>query len=85
MDTTTEALPRLLAEHPRGLLYKRDEPAGWLGNHDRYGGHGGDRAFFLEAWDGGAYVADRVKNHGAPVRIAPGKSSLAPMTDLRPG
>ncbi len=69
MDTTTEELQRLLADQPRGLLHMRDELAGWLGNHDRYGGHGGDRAFFLEAWNGGAYVADRVKYHGAPVRI----------------
>jgi hypothetical protein len=36
----------LLAEHPRGLRYRRDELSGWLGNHNRYGGHGGDRAFF---------------------------------------
>jgi hypothetical protein len=46
MDSTTEELQKLLAEQPRGLLYYRDELTGWLGNHDRYGGHGGDRAFF---------------------------------------
>ena len=70
MDSTTEELQHLLSEQHRGLLYMRDELAGWLGNHDRYGGHGGDRAFFLEAWNGAAYVADRVKYRGQPVRIA---------------
>ncbi len=82
MDTTTEELQRLLAEQPRGLLYMRDELAGWLGNHDRYGGHGGDRAFFLEAWNGGAYVADRVKYHGTPVRIA--RTTLTILGGMQP-
>jgi hypothetical protein len=59
----------MLAESPRGLLYLRDELGGWLGGFDRYGGHGADRAFALEAWNGGAYVCDRVRYHGAPVRI----------------
>jgi hypothetical protein len=36
---------------------------------DRYGGHGADRAFWLEAWNGGAYVCDRVRYHDAPLRI----------------
>ena len=70
MDATTEELQHLLAHQPRGLLYTRDELSGWLGNHDRYGGHGGDRAFFLEAWNGGAYVVDRRNHSGQPVRIA---------------
>src|SRR5262245_16189367 len=69
MDTSTEELQRLLAENPRSLLYVRDELAGWLGGFDRYGGHGADRAFYLEAWNGGAYVCDRVRYHAAPVRI----------------
>src|ERR1700688_2522980 len=34
------------------------------------GGNGGDRAFFLEAWNGGAYMVDRVKHRGQPVRIS---------------
>jgi hypothetical protein len=69
MDATTEELQHLLAGQPRGLLYVRDELTGWFGNHDRYGGNGGDRAFFLEAWNGGAYTVDRVKHRGQPVRI----------------
>jgi hypothetical protein len=82
MDATTEELQHLLAGQPRGLLYLRDELAGWLGNHDRYGGHGADRAFYIEAWNGGAYVADRVKYRGQPVRIA--RTSLAILGGLQP-
>jgi hypothetical protein len=68
MDISTEELQHLLAENSRGLLYVRDELTGWLGGFDRYGGAGADRAFYLEAWNGGAYVCDRVRYHGAPVR-----------------
>ncbi len=69
MDATTEELQHLLAGQPRGLLFVRDELTGWFGNHDRYGGKGGDRAFFLEAWNGGAYTVDRVKHRSQPLRI----------------
>lgn len=69
MDASIEELQRILADNPRGLLCVRDELAGWLGGFDRYGGAGADRAFFLETWNGGAYVCDRVKYNGAPVRI----------------
>ena len=82
MDATTEELQHMLSEQPRGLLYLRDELAGWLGNHDRYGGHGGDRAFFLECWDGGTYVADRVKYRGHPMRIP--RASLAIVGSMQP-
>ena len=69
MDTSTQELQRLLSENLRGLVHVRDELAGWLGGFDQYGGNGADRAFFLECWNGGAYVCDRVKFHCAPVRI----------------
>jgi hypothetical protein len=69
MDTSTEALQRLLADNPRGLLHVRDELAGWLGSFDRYGGNGADRSFYLECWNGGAYVSDRIKFNGVPLRI----------------
>jgi hypothetical protein len=82
MDATTEELQHLLAHQPRGLLYTRDELSGWLGNLDRYGGHGGDRAFFLEAWNGGAYTVDRVKHRGQPVRIS--RAALAMLGGLQP-
>ena len=32
-------------------------------------GTGAIRAFFLEAWNGGAYTVDRVKHRGQPLRI----------------
>jgi hypothetical protein len=68
-DSTVEKLGLLAARHPRGLLHHRDELAGWLGSFDRYGGGAGsDRAFWLEAYGGRAYVIDRVKNPD-PVRI----------------
>jgi hypothetical protein len=82
MDATTEELQRLLSGQPRGLLYLRDELAGLLGNLDRYGGQGGDRAFFIEAWNGGPYVNDRVKHRGVPVRIE--RTSLAILGGMQP-
>jgi Protein of unknown function (DUF3987) len=69
MDTSTEELQRLLADNARGLLQARDELAGWLGSFDRYGGNGADRQFYLECWNGDAYVSDRVKFDGVPLRI----------------
>jgi Protein of unknown function (DUF3987) len=82
MDATTEELQHLLSGQPRGLLYMRDELAGWLGNLDRYGGHGADRAFYIEAWNGGLYVADRVKHRSRPVRIE--RTSLAILGGMQP-
>lgn len=82
MDATIEELQHMMSQQPRGLVYMRDELAGWLGNHDRYGGNGGDRAFFLEAWNGGSYVADRVKYRGEPVRIA--RAALAILGGMQP-
>ena len=69
MNSTTEKLELLLAENPRGLLCMRDELAGWLGGFDRYGGEGADRAFFLECWNGGLHVSDRIKFNDVPVRV----------------
>lgn len=68
MDPSIEALGRLLAQTARGLLFHRDEMAGWIGNFDRYGGHGGDRPFWVEAFGGRSYVIDRVK-HDEPIQI----------------
>ncbi|MBL6945878.1 MAG: DUF3987 domain-containing protein [Rhodospirillales bacterium] len=68
-DATTEAMGNLLASQPKGILFYRDELAGWLGNFDRYGGKGGDRAFWIEAFGGRSYVMERVKHDGKPVNI----------------
>jgi hypothetical protein len=52
------------------VLCVRDELAGWIGGFDRYGGHGADRAYWLESWSGGSYVCDRVRHGDDPIRIA---------------
>ncbi len=61
-DATTEALTRLLAANPRGLLLARDELAGWLRSMDAYhaGGKGADRQWWLSVWSGVPTEADRV-------------------------
>lgn len=62
-DGTMEALQGILASQDIGLGVIRDELAGFIGAMDKYsGGKGGaaDRAFFLQAFDGGAHVVDRV-------------------------
>ena len=60
-DATLEALQRELAQNHRLLLH-RDELAGWLGNLDRYGGNGGARAFYLEAFGGRSFTVDRMRD-----------------------
>jgi hypothetical protein len=67
-DATVEKLASLAAALPRGLLLQRDEIAGWLGAFDKYGGGGSDRAFWLEAHGGRAFVVDRVK-HKEPIHV----------------
>ncbi len=69
MDVTTEKLAKLTSANTRGLCLVRDELAGWLGSLDKYGGAGGDRAFFVEAYGGRDYVVDRVKDGGEAIRI----------------
>jgi hypothetical protein len=59
-DTTPEKLGELLAAHPKGLLFHRDELAGWFGSFDRYTA-GGERALWIESFGGRKYVIDRVK------------------------
>lgn len=59
-DATVEKLGELLNANPRGLVQFRDELAGWLASLDREGREG-DRAFWLECWNGhGAYTVDRI-------------------------
>lgn len=59
-DATTEKLGELLIENPRGLLILRDELTGWLHAMEKPGREG-DRAFFLESWEGiGGFDVDRV-------------------------
>ena len=59
-DATVEKLGELLNANPRGLVQFRDEMAGWLASLDREGREG-DRAFWLECWNGhGAFTVDRI-------------------------
>lgn len=59
-DATIEKLSELLADNPRGLLIYRDELIGLLSTWDKEGREG-DRAFFLEAWNGyGSLTTDRI-------------------------
>ena len=62
-DTTIEALQEILINNPSGVLSIRDELAGWFGSMEKYtNGKGSavDRAFWLQAWNGGGYTVDRV-------------------------
>lgn len=59
-DCTVEKLGELLRENPSGLLVLRDELVGLLASWDREGREG-DRAFFLEAWNGDqSFDTDRI-------------------------
>src|SRR5262245_43434356 len=63
MDTTIQKLGEIVARADRGLLVKRDELTGWIGDMDRYNkakDAASDRAFWLKAWDGGPYHVDRI-------------------------
>lgn len=59
-DSTSEALARIEARSPRGLLVERDELAGLIEGLERYSA-GVDRAFYLEGWNDGPFTLDRVK------------------------
>ncbi len=67
-DSTPEKLGELEAVHPKGLMFFRDELAGWFGAFDRYGGNGAERAFWIEAFGGREHTIDRVKSK-KPIRI----------------
>ena len=60
-NATTQKLMEELARHDRGFLLFRDELAGWLGDFDRFGGNGGDRAQYIEMFGGRSSSIDRVK------------------------
>lgn len=59
-DSTVEKLGELLAENPEGLLVSRDELMGLLASWEKEGREG-DKAFYLEAWNGtGSFNVDRI-------------------------
>lgn len=59
-DSTIEKLGELLRDNPAGLLVLRDELVGLMATWEREGREG-ERAFFLEAWNGNqAFDSDRI-------------------------
>jgi hypothetical protein len=65
MDVTIEKLGDILSRQGRaGILIWRDEVAGWVGSMEKYSGRASkgtaDRAFWLQAYDGGSYIIARV-------------------------
>lgn len=59
-DTTVEKLGELLRENPAGLLVLRDELVGLIAAWEREGREG-ERAFFLEGWNGNqSFDTDRI-------------------------
>jgi len=63
-DATIEAAQEVLKDNPDGVLCLQDELSGFFGMFDKYAGNRGggskDRSFWLQAWNGGEYVLDRV-------------------------
>lgn len=62
-DVTVEALSEILKHNSRGVLCVQDELTGWFGSMDAYNGGKGankDRAHWLEIYNGGHRMVDRV-------------------------
>ena len=60
-DTTIEAAQEVMMDSPDGILSEQDELSGWFGSMDRYNTKGGgDRAFWLKAFNGGTYNLNRI-------------------------
>lgn len=72
-DATPEKTAEILSRGPAGSLMLLDELAGWLASFDRYGSGASSRAFYLTAFNGGAYLKDRVgqgaKDDNAEIRV----------------
>lgn len=69
-DTTIEAAQEVLKDSPDGVLMIQDELSGWFGSMEKYSGGGRgaakDRSFWLQSFNGGQYVVNRV-GRGASV------------------
>lgn len=69
-DPTTEALGPILAVNPRGMTIAPDEMTKWVMSMDQYkSGRGGDRPFYLSAWNGEPVAIDRAKNNREPIIV----------------
>jgi hypothetical protein len=71
-DATPESVQSILEHNDQGVLLKRDELAMWFGQMEKYGGGGrgasADRGFWLQAFNGGYYVFDRVKRGSGSIK-----------------
>lgn len=60
-NATMEAIQGILSHQDRGIGILADELSGLIAGMDRYANKGGaERGFFLQLYNGGTYVADRV-------------------------
>jgi Protein of unknown function (DUF3987) len=64
-DPTIERLAALLQTRPRGMMLIRDKLRGLFANMGRYS-KGSDRPFWLESWNGGRHVVERVSGSAVP-------------------
>jgi putative DNA primase/helicase len=59
-DATFESLHQIMSENPAGVFVIRDELTGWLAGLERQGREG-ERAFYLQAWNGDSgFTIDRI-------------------------
>lgn len=80
-DTTVEKLGEILQGNPKGILLFRDELPGFLRSLDR-DGREGDRAFYLESWNGnGRYTYDRIGRGTVEIEAA----CLSILGGIQPG
>lgn len=70
-DTTVEAAQQVLESSVDGVLMIQDELSGWFGSMDRYNsgkGSSADRSFWLQAFNGGEFVVNRVARGAGIIR-----------------
>lgn len=69
-DSTFEKLHEILSQNPAGVLVVRDELTGWLSQLDKQGREG-ERAFYLQAWNGDtSFTLDRIGRGSIHVEAA---------------
>ena len=71
-DTTTEALLRVCADNPAGVVQERDELTEWIASFDAYsaGSGGRDRAVYLGAWNSSSVTKDRASDDKGPLVVS---------------
>ena len=70
-DTSVEAAQEIFKTSTEGVLGLYDELSGWFGSMDRYGqsGHAmADRSFWLQTYNGGSYIYDRIGRGSADLQ-----------------